>query len=117
MAAPRAISRIFEEARIPRYEGAAVSGFMHMVKWRQAREALMVAPPSMPVDFAPNVAKARAVIQQAIARGHNWLAPVEISALLEAYDIPDRSGATGALARRRRPRWRAWCSAAMAAAS
>ena len=86
--ATEAISRIFEEARIPRYEGAAVSGFMHMVKWRQAREALMVAPPSMPVDFAPNVAKARAVVQQAIARGNTWLAPVEISALLEAYDIP-----------------------------
>ena len=83
-----AISHIFEEARIPRYEGGAVSGFMHMVKWQKAREALMVAPPSLPVDFAPNTAKARAIIQQAIARGHSWLAPVEISALLEAYDIP-----------------------------
>ncbi|HUO54981.1 MAG TPA: bifunctional acetate--CoA ligase family protein/GNAT family N-acetyltransferase, partial [Rhodoblastus sp.] len=83
-----AIDRIFEEARIPHYERGAVAGFMHMVKWRQAREALMVAPPSMPVDFAPNTSKARAVVQQAIARGSNWLAPVEISALLEAYDIP-----------------------------
>ncbi|MDI4642118.1 bifunctional acetate--CoA ligase family protein/GNAT family N-acetyltransferase [Rhodoblastus acidophilus] len=83
-----AISRIFEEARIPRYEGGAVAGFMYMVKWRQAREALMAAPPSLPVDFAPNTSKARAVVQQAIARGNAWLAPVEISALLEAYDIP-----------------------------
>ncbi|MGO9389826.1 bifunctional acetate--CoA ligase family protein/GNAT family N-acetyltransferase [Rhodoblastus sp.] len=83
-----AISHIFEEARIPRYEGGAVAGFMHMVKWQKAREALMVAPPSLPVDFAPNTAKARAIVQQAIARGHNWLAPVEISTLLEAYDIP-----------------------------
>jgi acetyltransferase len=83
-----AISHIFEEARIPRYEGGAVAGFMHMVKWRQAREALMAAPPSMPVDFAPDTSKARAVVQQAIARGNSWLAPVEISALLEAYDIP-----------------------------
>jgi acetyltransferase len=40
------------------------------------------------VDFAPNTAKARAVIAQALSRGHTWLAPVEISALLEAYDIP-----------------------------
>jgi acetyltransferase len=83
-----AISHIFEEARIPRYEGGAVAGFMHMVKWQKAREALMVAPPSMPVDFVPNVAKARAIVQQAVARGHGWLAPVEITALLEAYDIP-----------------------------
>ena len=28
------------------------------------------------------------MVQQAIARGNQWLAPVEISALLEAYDIP-----------------------------
>ncbi len=83
-----AIDHIFEEARIPHYERGAVAGFMHMVKWRQAREALMVAPPSLPVDFAPNVSKARAVVQQAIARGERWLAPVEISILLEAYDIP-----------------------------
>ncbi len=83
-----AINGIFEEARIPRYQGGAVGGFMHMVNWQKAREALMAAPPSMPVDFAPNVAKARAIVQQAIARGHEWLAPVEISALLEAYDIP-----------------------------
>ncbi len=79
---------IFEGARIPHYERGAVAGFMHMVNWRQAREALMAAPPSLPVDFAPNTAKARAIVQQAISRGHSWLAPVEISALLEAYDIP-----------------------------
>ncbi len=81
-------NHIFEGARIPHYERGAVSGFMHMVKWRQAREALMAAPPSLPVDFAPNTVKARAIVQQAISRGHSWLAPVEISALLEAYDIP-----------------------------
>ncbi|MCW2285200.1 acetyltransferase [Rhodoblastus acidophilus] len=81
-------NRIFEDARIPHYERGAVSGFMHMVKWRKAREALMAAPPSLPVDFAPNTSKARAVVAQAISRGHEWLAPVEISALLESYDIP-----------------------------
>jgi len=82
------INHIFEDARIPHYQRGAVSGFMHMVQWRKAREALMAAPPSLPVDFAPNTSKARAVIAQAISRGHEWLAPVEISALLEAYDIP-----------------------------
>ena len=82
------VNRIFEDARIPHYQRGAVAGFMHMVNWRKAREALMAAPPSLPVDFAPNTVKARAVIAQAISRGHEWLAPVEISALLEAYDIP-----------------------------
>jgi acetyltransferase len=82
------INHIFEDARIPHYQRGAVTGFMHMVNWRKAREALMAAPPSLPVDFAPNTVKARAVIAQAISRGHQWLAPIEISALLEAYDIP-----------------------------
>ena len=86
--AEEATNHIFETARIPHYERNAVAGFMHMVNWRQARETLMAAPPSLPVDFAPDVAKARAIVQQALARGHTWLAPVEISALLEAYDIP-----------------------------
>jgi acetyltransferase len=86
--ADEATSKVFDEAKIPRYERSAIAGFMHMVKWRQAREALMVAPPSLPVDFAPNTTKARAIVQQAISRGHTWLAPVEISTLLEAYDIP-----------------------------
>jgi len=82
------INHIFEDARVPHYQRGAVTGFMHMVNWRKAREALMAAPPSLPVDFAPNTVKARAVIAQAISRGHEWLAPVEISALLDAYDIP-----------------------------
>ncbi len=81
-------NKIFEDARIPHYERDAVSGFVHMVRWRQAREFLMSAPPSLPVDFAPDTAKARAIVQQAIERGHTWLEPVEISALLESYDIP-----------------------------
>lgn len=83
-----AIAKIFEDARIPHYQRGAVEGFMHMVEWRKARDALMAAPPSLPVDFAPDVAKARAVVQQAIARSASWLTPIEISALLEAYDIP-----------------------------
>ena len=56
--ADEATSHIFEAANIPHYERSAVAGFMHMVKWRQAREALMAAPPSLPVDFAPEYAKA-----------------------------------------------------------
>ena len=68
----------------------------------KAREALMVAPPSLPVDFAPNTTKARAIVQQAISRGHAWLAPVEISALLEAYDIPIAPAGWRARRKRRR---------------
>ena len=80
--------RVFEAARIPHYETGAMRGFMHLVRWRENREALMAAPPSLPEDFSPNVEKARAIVAQALERGHTWLAPVEIAGLLEAYDIP-----------------------------
>ncbi|MDE2578197.1 MAG: bifunctional acetate--CoA ligase family protein/GNAT family N-acetyltransferase [Hyphomicrobiales bacterium] len=80
--------RIFEQARIPHYQTGAVRGFMHMVRWNEAREFLMSAPPNMPENFDPDVARARAVVRQALDRGHKWLAPVEITMLLDAYDIP-----------------------------
>ncbi len=80
--------RLFEAARIPHYQTGAMRGFMHLVRWRESREALMAAPPSMPEKFSPKVAKARAIVEQALQRGHTWLAPIEIAGLLEAYDIP-----------------------------
>ena len=80
--------KIFEDARIPHYQTGAVRGFMHMVRWNEAREFLMSAPPNLPTDFEPDVARARAVVKQALARGHRWLAPVEMTMLLDAYDIP-----------------------------
>ncbi len=79
---------IFEEAHIPNYRSGATRGFMHMVRWRQNREALMAVPPSLPADFVPDVERARLVLQGALARGETWLDPVEVTALLEAYDIP-----------------------------
>ena len=79
---------IFEEAHIPNYRYGATRGFMHMVHWRQTREALMAVPPSLPADFAPDVARARQIVRGALARGETWLDPVEITGLLEAYDIP-----------------------------
>ena len=47
-------------AGIPDYatEADAVGGFMHLVRYREARDALMATPPSMPADFAPDVAAA-----------------------------------------------------------
>ncbi|MDB5644166.1 MAG: family N-acetyltransferase, partial [Hyphomicrobiales bacterium] len=86
-ATPRS-NKIFEAARIPSYRGGATRGFMHLVRWRDNRDALMAAPPSLPSDFAPDVVRARAVIASALARGETWLDPVEITGLLEAYDIP-----------------------------
>lgn len=79
---------IFEAAHIPNYRSGATQGFMHLVRWRENREALMAVPPGLPDDFAPRTEQARAIVQQALARGASWLDPVEILRLLEAYDIP-----------------------------
>ncbi len=80
--------KTFEDARIPHYETGAVRGFMHMVRWNEAREFLMSAPPNLPEDFEPDVERARRIVQQALDRGHAWLSPVEASQLLDAYRIP-----------------------------
>ena len=80
--------RIFESAGIPYYTTGAVRGFMHLVHWRQNRDVLMAAPPSLPVDFAPDVSAARNVLTKALAQGAKWLEPADIATLFEAYDIP-----------------------------
>jgi acetyltransferase len=90
-----AASGAFEAAGIPSFatEADAVRGFMHLVRYREAIDALMTTPPSLPQDFTPDVAAARRIIETALhERGkgseHIWLDPVEITALLAAYAIP-----------------------------
>jgi acetyltransferase len=81
---------IFEGVRIPSYatESDAVRGFMHLVRYRQVLEALMATPPSLPQDFRPDVAAARAVVESAVRGGRAWLDPIETTRLLAAYSIP-----------------------------
>ena len=78
-----------EAAGIPHYpsESDAVRGFMHLVRYREALDALMATPPSLPQDFAPDVASARSVIDKAIAAGRSWLDPIEVTDLFTAYSI------------------------------
>jgi acetyltransferase len=80
----------FERAGIPDYgsESEAVGGFMHLVRYREALDALMATPPSLPADFSPDLAAARAVIEGALAAGDKWLDPVAATRLLTAYGIP-----------------------------
>jgi acetyltransferase len=83
-------SRILEAAGIPDYttETDAVRSFMHLVRYRQGIEALMATPPSLPQDFKPDIAAARAVVEDAVQGGRTWLDPIEITRLLGAYSIP-----------------------------
>jgi acetyltransferase len=85
-----AVSPTFETDRIANYptESDAVRGFMHLVRYREALEALMATPPSLPQDFKPDVAGARAIVAGAIGDGRAWLDPIEFTRLLAAYSIP-----------------------------
>lgn len=83
--------RAFEEAGIPHFatEADAVRGYMHLVRWREAQDLLMQTPSSLPEDFVPDRAAARAIVEGVLAEGRTWLDPIEVSRLLAAYRIPD----------------------------
>ncbi len=86
----QSVAPIFDKAAIPHFptEDDAVRAFMHLVKHREAMEALMATPPNMSSLFTPDKDAARKVIERALQEGRYWLDPVEIAALFEAYAIP-----------------------------
>jgi acetyltransferase len=87
--ADQKIGDMLSDAGIPNYptEDDAVRGFMHLVQHREVVTALAQVPPAMPSDFAPDSEAARKVVAAALADGRQWLDPVEIKRLLEAYEI------------------------------
>jgi acetyltransferase len=102
------ISATFDEANIPHYETEtdAVRGFMQLVGHREAIDALMQTPPSLPGQFKPDTAWARRIVEKARADSRRWLDPLEVGELLRAYGIttvatilastPEEAGAAAA---------------------
>jgi len=86
----QSVAPIFDKAAMAHFptEDDAVRAFMHLVKHREATEALMATPPNVPALFAPDVDAARKIVAQALNDGRAWLDPIEIAALFEAYSIP-----------------------------
>lgn len=76
-------------AQLPVYatETEAVNGFMHLVRYREAQQALMETPPSLPADFTVDAAAARALVQAAVARGEVQLDPQLTARILAAYGL------------------------------
>jgi acetyltransferase len=87
--ADQKIGDLLSGAGIPNYltEDDAVRGFMYLVQHREAVAELAKVPPAMPSDFAPDTDAARQIVTAALADGRQWLDPVEIKRLLEAYEI------------------------------
>jgi acetyltransferase len=87
--ADQKIGDLLSGAGIPNYptEDDAVRGFMHLVRHREVVEALAQVPPAMPSAFAPDTGAARQIVADALADGRQWLDPIEIKRLFDAYDI------------------------------
>jgi acetyltransferase len=87
--ADQKIGDLLGGAGIPNYptEDDAVRGFMHLVQHREVVATLAQVPPAMPSAFIPDIDAARRIVTAALADGRQWLNPVEIKRLLEAYEI------------------------------
>jgi len=81
---------VLHAAQVPSYatETEAVHGFMHLVHYREAQQALMETPPSLPGDFTVDAAAARALVQAAVTRGDVQLDPQATARILAAYGLP-----------------------------
>ena len=88
--ADQKISDLLSGARVPNYptEDDAVRGFMYLVQHREVVAALARVPPAMPNMLTPDTDEARQIVAAALANGRQWLDPVEIARLFEAYQIP-----------------------------
>ena len=82
--------QIFTDIGLPTYDTPedAVGAVMQLVNYRRNQELLIETPPSVPVEFTPNVAAARAVIDAALAADQTILTEPEAKAVLAAYEIP-----------------------------
>lgn len=78
-----------DAARIPCHASAseAVRSFMHLVRYADAREMLMAAPPSLPAGFTTDSKTAQRLVRQVLDSGRTWLRPDEIASLLACYGI------------------------------
>jgi acetyltransferase len=76
-------------AGIPNYptEDDAVRGFMYLVQHREVVATLTQVPPAMPNEFTPDIDAARGIVAAALVDGRQWLDPIEIKRLLDAYEI------------------------------
>ena len=79
-----------EAAGVPTYATPerAVTAFVRRVQYQRNQEALLQTPQSSVLPFAPDRARARSVIDGALAEGRDLLDEVEAKALLDAYGIP-----------------------------
>lgn len=81
--------QVLDEARVPCYPSpsGAIRSFMHLVRYKEAKDHLSAVPDSLPSDYKPNLRLAKENIRSALANGQKWLTPLQTKELLRAYAI------------------------------
>ncbi|MCO5105805.1 MAG: GNAT family N-acetyltransferase [Burkholderiaceae bacterium] len=82
--------RMFAGAGLPTYDtpSSAVKAFLHVMNFHRNQEMLMQTPPSLPSEFQPDVATARAIVERALGSGDGLMTEPDAKAVLAAYGIP-----------------------------
>ncbi len=80
----------FAGAGLPTYDtpSSAVKAFLHVMNFHRNQEMLMQTPPSLPSEFQPDVAAARAIVERTLARGDGLMTEPDAKAVLAAYGVP-----------------------------
>jgi len=78
------------ESPVPELHGpeAAVEAFGYLASFEQSQRMLLEVPASLAQRTAPDAARARSVIEGALAAGRSTLSLLESKALLRAFNIP-----------------------------
>lgn len=77
-----------DDAHVARFRtpGDAVRGFMDVSRYAEAQKELSATPPALPEDLASaDVQRARAMAENALREGRNWLNSDEIGDILASY--------------------------------
>ena len=84
------VSAPLDLAAIPNFptEDDAVRAFMYGVHHQEAMQALMATPPGGMEGVRVDRSRAQRVLDQAVREGREWLDPLEIVAVFDAYEIP-----------------------------
>jgi acetyltransferase len=65
----------------------AVRAFMYLARYRESREALLQTPAAA-AHGAPEVSRAQALLERALAENREWLDPAEVAAFFACYGVP-----------------------------
>ena len=81
--------RRFDGAGIPTHDTpeAAVSAFLHRVRYQRNQTLLMETPPARPDPFEPDVEAVHAQIADTLKAGRSWLDAEAVAIVLGAYGI------------------------------